>query len=108
MSPVNWVPFPVTEVIPALVSETLPPRDTLPPPERPVPAVTVIEELTSDPLPILVKVLDAPEMVLLVNVCAWFSNTKVSLALKAGIVATLLAPGAVDEMVVVLVVPKTN
>ena len=36
---------PIAEVTPALVKVTDPPRDTAPPPDIPVPAVTVTEEL---------------------------------------------------------------
>lgn len=41
---------PTSERTPALSSDTDPPRDTSPPPERPVPAVTVRDELASSAL----------------------------------------------------------
>ena len=53
----------VIEVTPALVSVTVPPRATAPPPERPVPAVTVIEELFSALFGMLVSEAPEPEKV---------------------------------------------
>ena len=50
--------------------ETLPPKETNPPPESPVPAVIVSDELVNDEFPILVIVLPAPDIVLFDIVCA--------------------------------------
>ena len=55
----------------------------------------------------LVKVLVEPSILLLVKVWVWFRNAKVSLALSAGMVATLDDVGATLVIVVVLVDPKT-
>jgi hypothetical protein len=41
------VPAPATDVTPAFVRVVVPPRDTDPPPDKPVPAVTVTELLVS-------------------------------------------------------------
>lgn len=46
--------------------------------------------------------------VLLVKTCDSFKKAKVSEAVSAGMVAVRLADGASEEMVVVLVVPKTS
>ena len=45
-----------------------PPRDTAPPPDKPEPALIVMEELLKAELGMLVMVLSEPEMVLLVKV----------------------------------------
>ena len=58
----------VIEVTPAFVNVTEEPKETAPPPLIPVPAVTVIDELVNEPFPILLKVFDAPLIVLFVNV----------------------------------------
>ena len=52
----------------ARLKVTDPPRDTSPPPERLVPAVTVTLELVRPELGILVKVFDEPDKDLFVNV----------------------------------------
>jgi hypothetical protein len=56
---VNPVVPALNDVTPALVRVTLPPKDAVPPPDMPVPAVTVIELLVKAELGILVN--PAPE-----------------------------------------------
>lgn len=104
----TWLVVPVSERTPAFVKVTVPPKATVPPPERPVPAVTVTEELTNEEFGILLKVLSEASIVLLVKVWAWLRKAKVSLALSAGIVATTEALGATLLIVVVLVVPSVS
>lgn len=70
---ITWLAVPVIEVTPldeppVAVKVIDPPKDTSPPPERPEPALIVIEELLRAELGILSKVLEDPEIVLLVNV----------------------------------------
>lgn len=57
------------EVTPALASATDPPKLTLPPPDSPLPAVTVIEEFVRAEFGISESVLLLPEIALFVNVC---------------------------------------
>src|SRR4051812_46891919 len=52
VAPVRGVPLPVIERTPVLFKVVVPPNATVPPPDNPVPAVTVIEELTSEAFPI--------------------------------------------------------
>jgi len=64
----TWFVVPDIDVTPALVNVTELPNATAPPPLIPVPAVTVTDEFVNEELPMLVIVLDAPLIVLLVNV----------------------------------------
>ena len=50
----TWLVVPMAEVTPAFVKVTDPPRDTAPPPDIPVPAVTVTAELAKLALAIAV------------------------------------------------------
>ena len=75
---VIWFAVPVIDVTPALVNVTELPNDTAPPPDMPVPAVTVREEFVRDALAIEERVFEAPEIVLFVSVSVVALPTYVS------------------------------
>lgn len=95
-----------TEVI-VLVTDELreidPPNETDPPPDNPLPVLIVMEALDRAELGILLKVLEDPEIVLLVKVCVALSSNTVPVA--SGRVIILAEVGV---QVRVPVEPKIN
>lgn len=82
------------------------PKDTSPPPERLVPAVTVTLELDKAELGRLVKVLDDPERDLLVKV--WVLSVPTRVVVTSGKVITLGAVGVQVKVPVEPVEGKTS
>ena len=88
---------PVTVKVPAMVGESFkdivadPPNTMSPPPVRLVPAVSVILLFVKAELDMLVKVLDEPEIVLLIRISVVSFPTKV--VVKSGRLIVLVAVG---------------
>ena len=74
-----------------------PPKETVPPPERLVPAETVIEESDRAELGILEKLFDEPDKVLLVKV--WVVSVPTRVVVASGKVMILAEPVGVQVKV---------